>query len=155
MKHEDNSPNSAGVSRRDFLQNAMAGAAMLSLGDFSFSSISPADRDTVLAQIAAQHDATRQDAARLDRAAVHRRREPRTIPQGAEYMAKLARDAGFQHVEVVPTAGKPGVFATLDAGAQTTLAHLLHVRREAVRSRRVELAAARRRASSTGRASAR
>jgi acetylornithine deacetylase/succinyl-diaminopimelate desuccinylase-like protein len=37
-------------------------------------------------------------------------------------MAKLARDAGFQHVEVVPTAGKSGVFATLDAGAPTWLA---------------------------------
>jgi acetylornithine deacetylase/succinyl-diaminopimelate desuccinylase-like protein len=36
-------------------------------------------------------------------------------------MAKLARDAGFQHVEVIPTAGKPGVFATLDAGAKNWL----------------------------------
>ena len=36
---------------------------------------------------------------------------------GAERMAQLARDAGFQQVKVVPTAGKPGVFATLDAGA--------------------------------------
>ena len=30
-------------------------------------------------------------------------------------------DAGFQRVELVPTAGKPGVFATLDAGAEATL----------------------------------
>jgi acetylornithine deacetylase/succinyl-diaminopimelate desuccinylase-like protein len=37
-------------------------------------------------------------------------------------MARLARDAGFGRVEVVQTAGKPGVFATLDAGAATTLA---------------------------------
>jgi acetylornithine deacetylase/succinyl-diaminopimelate desuccinylase-like protein len=36
-------------------------------------------------------------------------------------MAQLARDAGFQRVELVPTAGKPGVFATLDAGARTSL----------------------------------
>ena len=42
-------------------------------------------------------------------------------PQGAEYMARLARDAGFERVEVIPTKGKPGVFATLDAGADTTL----------------------------------
>ncbi len=40
---------------------------------------------------------------------------------GAEYMAKLARDAGFQKVKIVPTDGKPGVFATLDAGAQKTV----------------------------------
>ena len=36
-------------------------------------------------------------------------------------MAQLALDAGFQQVEVVPTAGMPGVFATLDAGAPKTL----------------------------------
>jgi acetylornithine deacetylase/succinyl-diaminopimelate desuccinylase-like protein len=43
-------------------------------------------------------------------------------PQGAEYMARLARDAGFNRVDIIQTAGKPGVFATLDAGAATTLA---------------------------------
>ncbi len=36
-------------------------------------------------------------------------------------MAKLAREAGFQHVEIVETGGKPGVFATLDAGAPNTV----------------------------------
>jgi acetylornithine deacetylase/succinyl-diaminopimelate desuccinylase-like protein len=41
--------------------------------------------------------------------------------QGAERMAQLVRDAGFQTVTVVPTAGKPGVFATLDAGAAKTV----------------------------------
>src|SRR5438105_62070 len=44
--------------------------------------------------------------------------ENRGYPQGAEYMAKLARDAGFQGVQLVPTAGKPGVFGALDAGAR-------------------------------------
>jgi acetylornithine deacetylase/succinyl-diaminopimelate desuccinylase-like protein len=43
------------------------------------------------------------------------------FPAGAEHMARLARDAGFTRVEVVPTRGKPGVFATLDAGAKTTV----------------------------------
>ena len=42
-------------------------------------------------------------------------------PAGAEHMAKLAREAGFQQVTVVNTDGKPGVFATLDAGAPTTV----------------------------------
>ena len=42
-------------------------------------------------------------------------------PSGAEYMAKLAREAGFQHVQIIETDGKPGVFATLDAGAKTTV----------------------------------
>ena len=47
--------------------------------------------------------------------------ENRNSREGAEYMAKLARDAGFQKVEIVDTSGKPGVFATLDAGAAKTV----------------------------------
>jgi acetylornithine deacetylase/succinyl-diaminopimelate desuccinylase-like protein len=47
--------------------------------------------------------------------------EDRGYPEGAEYMAKLARDAGFQQATVVNTDGKPGVFATLDAGAPKTV----------------------------------
>ena len=41
--------------------------------------------------------------------------------EGAERMAQLAREAGFQKVTIVPTAGKPGVFATLDARAAKTV----------------------------------
>src|SRR5712691_3827292 len=41
--------------------------------------------------------------------------------EGAERMAQLARDAGFQKVTVVPTDGKPGVIATIDAGAAKTV----------------------------------
>jgi acetylornithine deacetylase/succinyl-diaminopimelate desuccinylase-like protein len=40
---------------------------------------------------------------------------------GAEYMAKLAEAAGFDKVSVINTDGKPGVFATLDAGAAKTV----------------------------------
>src|SRR5437773_5269979 len=47
--------------------------------------------------------------------------ENRNYPAGAEYMAKLARDAGFQTATVISTDGKPGVFATLDAGAAKTV----------------------------------
>jgi acetylornithine deacetylase/succinyl-diaminopimelate desuccinylase-like protein len=42
-------------------------------------------------------------------------------PAGAEFMAKLAREAGFQDVAILETNGKPGVFATLDAGAPITV----------------------------------
>jgi acetylornithine deacetylase/succinyl-diaminopimelate desuccinylase-like protein len=38
--------------------------------------------------------------------------------KGAQHMMTLLREAGFQRVERVPTDGKPGVFATLDAGAR-------------------------------------
>src|SRR5256885_2652647 len=47
--------------------------------------------------------------------------ENRGYPEGAEYMAKLARDAGFQKADVITTDGKPGVFATFDAGAPKTV----------------------------------
>jgi acetylornithine deacetylase/succinyl-diaminopimelate desuccinylase-like protein len=47
--------------------------------------------------------------------------ENRGYPDGADYMATLARDAGFQEATVVNTDGKPGVFATLDAGAAKTV----------------------------------
>jgi len=47
--------------------------------------------------------------------------EDRGFPVGAEHMAKLARDAGFQQVAIIKTDGKPGVFATLDAGATKTV----------------------------------
>ena len=47
--------------------------------------------------------------------------EDRGFPEGAEYMAKLAKDAGFQQATVIKTDGKPGVFATLDAGAAKTV----------------------------------
>src|SRR6266404_3692673 len=47
--------------------------------------------------------------------------ENRGYPEGAEYMANLAREAGFQKADVITTDGKPGVFATLDAGAPKTI----------------------------------
>src|SRR5881394_3867943 len=47
--------------------------------------------------------------------------ENRGYPEGAEYMTKLARDAGFQQATVINTDGKPGVFATLDVGAPKTV----------------------------------
>src|SRR4029450_11139678 len=47
--------------------------------------------------------------------------EDRGYPEGAEDMAKLARDAGVQQATVINTDGKRGVFATLDAGAPKTV----------------------------------
>ncbi len=44
------------------------------------------------------------------------------MKEGAEYMATLARDAGFDTATIVPTDGHPGVFATMDNGARRTLA---------------------------------
>jgi acetylornithine deacetylase/succinyl-diaminopimelate desuccinylase-like protein len=76
--------------------------------------------DPVSAQIAAQHE---QNLARLrDWIALPSiAAEGLNAEQGAEKMMALLRDAGFQRVERVPTAGKPAVFATLDAGAKRTV----------------------------------
>jgi acetylornithine deacetylase/succinyl-diaminopimelate desuccinylase-like protein len=97
----------------------MAGAASLALGGAGV--FAAADQAAVVAEIPKLHDA----AIRMLRewiAVPSIAAENRNYPQGADYMARLARDAGFGRVDVVPTSGKPGVFATLDAGAATTLA---------------------------------
>ena len=43
------------------------------------------------------------------------------MAEGCETMMRLAREAGFQSVDKVPTDGHAGVFATLDAGAPRTV----------------------------------
>src|SRR4051794_36537601 len=108
------------VTRRDFLQTSMAGAAAMAIAGPD-GLAAAADQEAVVAEIARQHDATVQllrDWIALPSIAA----ENRNYPQGPEHMARLARDAGFTQVDLVPTAGKPGVFSTLDAGAATTLA---------------------------------
>jgi acetylornithine deacetylase/succinyl-diaminopimelate desuccinylase-like protein len=108
-----------GMTRRDFLQASIAGVAGVAVAGPGF----PAQngRDSVVAEIARQHDATIQ-SLREWIALPSIAAENLNYPQGSEYMARLAREAGFGRVDIIPTAGKPGVFATLDAGAPTTLA---------------------------------
>jgi acetylornithine deacetylase/succinyl-diaminopimelate desuccinylase-like protein len=47
--------------------------------------------------------------------------ESRNMKEGAQMMADLLKDAGFQSATIMPTDGQPGVFATLDAGAKRTV----------------------------------
>src|SRR5687767_3057247 len=108
------------VTRRDFLHTSMAGAAAIAFAR-SDALTAQSDQAAVTAEIVRQHDATVQrlrEWIALPSIAA----ENLNYPQGAEYMARLARDAGFTRVDVIPTKGKPGVFATLDNGAPTTLA---------------------------------
>ncbi len=108
------------VSRREFIHGAAAGTAGLALANPSAAFAAQAQSDAVIAKIAGQHDATLKmlrDWIALPSIAA----EDLNYPQGAEYMARLAREAGFQRVDIVTTAGKPGVFATLDVGAPATL----------------------------------
>jgi len=74
----------------------------------------------IKAQVTKQHDEAvkrLQDWIKLPSIAA----ENLNSAEGAEYMAKLATDAGFQQATVIKTDGKPGVFATLDAGAKKTV----------------------------------
>src|ERR1700727_1814492 len=110
-------------SRRDFVQRRVSGAALAAVPMAVFAAASPNDPDkaAVLAQIPKMHAENvkrLQDWIALPSIAA----ENPNYPQGAEYMVKLATDAGFTGVKIIPTSGKPGVFGRRDAGAKTTLA---------------------------------
>src|SRR5262252_2413291 len=109
-------------NRRDFVRASMSAGALAVLPGSMLAAAAEAesDKSAVLAQIPRMHaDNVRrlQEWIALPSIAA----ENRNYPQGAEYMAKLARDAGFTGVKLVPTSGKPGVFGRLDAGARTTV----------------------------------
>jgi acetylornithine deacetylase/succinyl-diaminopimelate desuccinylase-like protein len=111
--------DAADVDRRGFIQGAAATAAMFAIGARP-SLFAAGPKDDVIAKIAGQHQQTvkmLQDWIAIPSIAA----ENRNYPQGADYMTKLARDAGFQRVEIIQTKGKPGVFATLDSGAKNWL----------------------------------
>ena len=81
---------------------------------------SAAENDDIKAEIGKRHEEAvkrLQDWIKLPSIAA----EDLNYPAGAEYMAKLAKDAGFQQATVIATDGKPGVFATYDAGAAKTV----------------------------------
>jgi acetylornithine deacetylase/succinyl-diaminopimelate desuccinylase-like protein len=111
------------LSRRDFVQGTVSGlalaaapAALLAAGAGQ-----DADKAAVLAQIPKMHA---ENVQRLQEwiALPSIAAENRNYPQGPEYMAKLAQNAGFTGVKLIPTSGKPGVFGKIDAGARTTMA---------------------------------
>jgi acetylornithine deacetylase/succinyl-diaminopimelate desuccinylase-like protein len=101
----------------------MAGATALALTWAVPAAAAPsaAERAKLSAAIRADHGATvsrlREWIALPTIAA-----EKRNVIEGADFMRRLALDAGFQQARIVPTSGVPGVFATLDAGAKQTLA---------------------------------
>src|SRR5260370_2576839 len=109
-------------NRRDFVQGAVSAAALAAvpLGALAASPAKDADKAAVLAQIPKMHAANikrLQDWIALPSIAA----ENRNFPQGPEYMAKLAQDAGFTGVKLIPTSGKSGVFGKIDTGSNTTL----------------------------------
>ena len=106
-------------NRREFIEGALAGAAFAAL-PISASSSDNAGLQSVLSQIPKMHD---ENVKRLQSwiGLPSIAAENLNYPQGTDYMAQLARDAGFANVEILPTSGKPGVFGILDAGAATTV----------------------------------
>src|SRR5271155_5958524 len=111
-----------GLNRREFVQGAVAGVALMAAPGSAVAAFAADDSDkqAVLQQIPKMHD---ENVKRLQGwiALPSIAAENRNFPQGPEYMAKLARDAGFTNVDLVPTSGKPGVFGLLDSGAATSV----------------------------------
>src|SRR5580700_2970101 len=111
------------LNRRSFVQGAGSGVALAAgpAAVIAAASAKDADKAAVLAQIPQMHAANikrlREWIALPSIAA-----ENRNYPQGPEYMAKLAQEAGFTGVKLIPTTGKSGVFGKIDAGASTTMA---------------------------------
>jgi acetylornithine deacetylase/succinyl-diaminopimelate desuccinylase-like protein len=100
----------------------LSGLAQLDIIDESIQmrpSHSPR-KSKVLAQIPKMRS---QNVARLQRwiALPSIAAESPTSSEGARHLVDLVLQAGFDEAIVMPTAGKPGVFATLDAGASKTL----------------------------------
>jgi len=98
--------------------SAALAAALLLLAPSAVSKTP--DLSAIEAQVAAQHAdgvARLQNWIRLPSIAA----EDLGFPEGPEHMAALLKDVGFQEATIVETDGKPGVFATLDAGADRTV----------------------------------
>src|SRR6516162_6067558 len=112
----------AAFNRRDFVRASMSAGALAVLPASMLAAAAEAESDkaAVLAQIPKMHA---ENIRRLQEwiALPSIAAENRNYPQGPEYMAQLARTAGFTGVKLVPTSGKPGVFGRLDAGARTTV----------------------------------
>jgi len=105
------------LSRRNFL-----GATAVSAAAFAFprALFSDDGLDDVRAEIVKRHAEgvqRLQEWVRLPAIAA----ENRGMSEGCEHMMRLAREAGFQSVNRIPTDGHPSVFATLDAGAARTV----------------------------------
>src|SRR3954466_9628653 len=103
------------MTRTRILVWAVIGLAMLAFGPVTgYSAYS--DLQSIKAEVAKRHD----ESVKRLQDWIHQvsiAAENRGYPEGADYMIQLLKDAGFQQATRVETDGKPGVFATLDAGA--------------------------------------
>ena len=107
------------LNRRALLGGAAA-AAVLASSPAAAALAKPKNRAAIRAAIEKDHDAA---VARLADWIRHPgiAAENWRMEESCAFTMRLIRDAGFQHVEKVPTTGHPGIFATLDAGAKRTM----------------------------------
>ena len=106
------------MNRRIFFTAVIAGVVAIS-GIQRAWSVGEEFAD-IKAQVTKQHD----EAVKRLQDWIHQisiAAEDRGYPEGPDYMIKLLQEAGFDQAVQVPTDGKPGVFATLDAGANKTI----------------------------------
>jgi acetylornithine deacetylase/succinyl-diaminopimelate desuccinylase-like protein len=108
------------MNRRDLLGAAAATAAATAASSLPRFAFAADDRAKVYAEIEKRHgEAVQrlQDWVRNPAIAA----ENRGSETGCAQMISLVKEAGFQTAVRMPTAGHPGVFATLDAGAPRTV----------------------------------
>src|SRR6266536_4495595 len=106
------------IDRRAFLKDTTATAAALTVPLLIRTQQS--ELASIFAQIERRHDESvqrLQEWIRQPSIAA----ENRGMNEGCELTMRMLREAGFDQAVRVPTDGKPGVFATLDAGAPRTL----------------------------------
>jgi acetylornithine deacetylase/succinyl-diaminopimelate desuccinylase-like protein len=110
------------TDRREFLQTAVAGAAVgaAALAMPRWARAAASDLDAIRAEIEKRHNESvqrLQEWIRQPSIAA----ENRGMNEGCDLTMRMLRDAGFQNVTKMPTDGQPGIFAVLDAGAPRTV----------------------------------
>jgi acetylornithine deacetylase/succinyl-diaminopimelate desuccinylase-like protein len=104
------------LNRRTFLRSTAAATA-LGLVNPTRSWSGQDDLEPIRAEIKKRHD----ESVRRLQQWIHQptiAAENRQVSEGCDFTIQLLRDAGFQAANRIPTDGQPGIFATLDAGAQ-------------------------------------
>lgn len=107
------------MDRRTLIKGAIASAATLSSAG-AFASVPARELKSIKRAVDAGFEASLrriEDWIRLPTVAA----EQLNIEQGADYMMRLASDAGFKRLRKVATGGNPAVFGVLDAGAKQTV----------------------------------
>ena len=113
-------PDSFSTDRRSLLRGAAASAALLAPAAGLAQSRRAGDRDAIRAAVDAGYE---ESVRRIQQwiALPTIAAEQLNIQEGADYMARLATEAGFTGVRKIPTGGSPVVFGRIDAGAQRTV----------------------------------